>query len=86
MILHPDDKELGAAVQLLGQQRGHAMLGCDWGHTIVITSAVDNRRCSRQARRVMVLHAGKATKEMKLCPDHAEVIMAITTPHADTIR
>lgn len=70
---------LDAAVLLLGPDRGHALLGCDWGTYIALPS--DLEVCVRQATQRMVIHEGATEHPVKLCAAHAALVESRTDPH-----
>lgn len=71
---------LDAAVLLLGAERGHALIGCDWGTKVGLPD--DREVCISQARSQVVLHDldGKAYT-LKVCDEHAATLMRATNPH-----
>lgn len=79
MTAADDDTALNAAINLMGQTRGRAMLGCDWGRRV--RTPDDPDLCLRQARQMIVLHDGAMTFEVKVCDAHRDRISAETDPH-----
>lgn len=74
------NQALNAAVLLFGPERGHALLGCEWGTAIALPD--DQDVCIRQARRIVVIHGtGNAVRDMKLCLEHAATVERETEPH-----
>lgn len=76
------DTALNAAVKLLGGQRGHRLLGCDWG--IRVSTPNDDATCNRQARQVVALHDGGGVWDVKVCEAHRDRLLAETNPHRAT--
>lgn len=76
-----DNEALNAAVQLLGPERGHHLLGCDWGTTVA--TADDREVCIQQARQIFALHRGNEVLDVKVCNVHRARLYAETDPHQE---
>jgi hypothetical protein len=75
------DAALNAAVRLLGHERGHALLGCDWG---TLVAAPDDREvCVRQARQIVALYNGDDRTDVRVCLVHRDRLLAETTPRSE---
>lgn len=72
---------LNAAVLLLGPDRGHSLLGCDWGTRVA--TADDRDICIQQARQIFVLHNGDESVDVKVCNRHRARLYAETDPHQE---
>lgn len=79
--MRDEDEELQSAIKLLGDRRGRALLGCEWG--MAIWTIEDSTLCKRQARQIVVIHNGEHQVELKLCASHAECAIAATKPHEE---
>jgi hypothetical protein len=72
---------LSAAALLFGAERGHALLGCDWGTKVALPD--DREVCTRQAARRLMLHGfPDGPRQFKACDHHAEILERETDPHA----
>lgn len=74
-----DDAELHAAEALLGTAAGRALLGCNWGTKVAHPSSPGE--CHRQAVQMVMLYDEGARHPVKLCQSHADLVVALTTPH-----
>lgn len=77
------DRALNAAVRLMGPDRGHQLLGCDWGTHIA--TADDLAICTRQARQIVAIHDSDDVIDVKLCWPHRARVFAETTPHEELL-
>ena len=68
-----DDSPSVSAVTLAEPDRGHALLGCDWG-TLVHT-VEDPVVCDRPAVQRVVLHTTNGNLMIKLCDGHTVEVL-----------
>lgn len=74
-------RALRAAILLFGEERGRALLGCDWGGPIAAPD--DMTRCTGEAVKLVTLYSdGTPVVDVKLCGPHKDRIYAETQPRA----
>ncbi len=72
----PADSVLRSGVGDLVQR----LLGCGWGRAVSAPDG-DNTPCPNKAVRIIVLHHKGDEMEVRLCAEHAGLVMLLTNPH-----
>jgi hypothetical protein len=58
------------------------LIGCAWGRAL--SAPDDNTPCPNQAVKIIVLHHKGDEMEVRLCEQHAGLVMLLTDPHRNS--
>lgn len=70
------------ATAMQASQLVQQLIGCSWGRVVVVPD--DQEVCDEQAVRIVVVHDGDASIELRLCDRHVERLSRETTPRQST--